>query len=630
MLYYKVRKRLICVPSINQWVFGKEHVYNVIRCFSSIQEMPKTGNANGNVEQGINRIAEKEYSTFDSDDVRFESEYIDEVTREIYDKIADEHKLGREQTNRSNRKRKNCERKIRVRSSKDGLNGEEKEDSKSDYLQATADAGVKTDGEKHEVTNGHSCNRDVSITNHQNCRRNDIVVSEVDRRITKRSVMQRLSNDIVSYTKNKEIKTLLENCKENKLTINEKKKNDHFYKIFFSSKKVKIIKSQNHPIYIHLYKLATDMKYRQKQEKILLTNKKIILEREKDHISRIYTNSIDNIKDLHSYDNFILLSNRLLKKLSFLYSFKNGIIAEVSHKYGFDDVGLPHLAFCFYNINRTHPTGKTPHEEGTFAKYDYDDVEFLCNGDIGTIIRSCFLLKWQCVFNVEDLKMRKTKRESLSGKDIVGNTKKGEVMDSLPTSGYRKFDINNVYDVDFFHPFTVRASAGHILDIPYKTTNLKDIHRYAKENKILLIKYGKHSNLYIDYKKNYSEQDQAFLHLLSKAKGVFLIMDNCNNIEKKYKPQHRNYIHIGASDQIDMVTADVSNETVLHDKDIISDTLPIVTNNEDDPFDNIYYVNLKQTGEKPLGLIATHSIFMYILKTNFFRHIPQSPYICMQ
>ncbi|SBS81603.1 conserved Plasmodium protein, unknown function [Plasmodium ovale curtisi] len=621
---------LICAPSINQWVVGKQHVYNVIRCFSSIQEKSKTGNINGNAERDINRIVEKAYSTFDSEGVRFESEYIDAVTRKIYDKIADEHKLGREQTNRSNRKRKNCERTMNVRSSKEGLGGEEKEDSKPGYLQANTDATVKVDGGKHEVTKGHCWNRDVSITNHQNCRRNDIVVNAVDRRITKSNVVQGLSNDIVSYTKSKEIKTLLENSKENKLTINEKKKKDHFYKIFFSSKKVKIIKSQNHPIYIHLYKLATDMKYRQKQEKILLTNKKIILEREKDHISRIYTNSIDNIKDLRSYDNFILLSNRLLKKLSFLYSFKNGIIAEVSHKYGFDDVGLPHLAFCFYNINRIHSTGITPDEEGTSTKYDYGDVEFLCNGDIGTIIRSCFLMKWQCVFNVEDLKMWKTKREPLTGKEIVGNTNKGEIMDSFHTRGYRKFDINSVYNVDFFHPFTVRASAGHILDIPYKTTNLEDLHRYAKENKILLIKYGRHSDLYIDYKKNYSEQDQAFLHLLSKAKGVFLIMDNCNNIERKYKPQHRNYIRIGGSAQIELVTADVTNKTVLHDKDIISDTPPIVTNNEDDPFDNIYYVNLKQTGEKPLGIIATHSIFMYILKANFFRHVPQSPYICMQ
>ncbi|CRG97307.1 conserved Plasmodium protein, unknown function [Plasmodium gallinaceum] len=479
----------------------------------------------------------------------------------------------------------------------------------------------------------------IKKNNELTCSKQDnIVINELDKKNSKREKLPKLKEENeVNCTIDKNINNILVNYKSNKLILNEKKKNDHFYKIFFSSKKVKIIKSQNHPIFIHLYKLATNMSYREKQEKILLTNKKIILEREKNHITRIYTNSINNLQDFHSFDNFILLSNKLLKKLSFLYSFKNGVLAEIYHKFHFDNVGLPFLAFCFYNVNyegkkkkekeikqeiidenlrinyhyiknkKDTSNIKNEHQvtnDETFTKNNVfckdedtkrntnniisnnieemiykkeEDLEYLCNGDIGTLIRTCFLLKWQCIFNIDDL------------------SKKGKKKNS----SYKNIDINQVYDIDFFHPFTIRASSGYLLDIPYKNTDLNEIYKYTKENKILLLKYNSNSDLYINYKKD-SHKDDEFLNLLKKSKGVFLIMDNCNNIEKKYKLIHKNYINI-------------SNNS--HESEI---------------FDNIYYVNLKNESNKKLGLISAYSIFMYILKVNYFKHIPQSSYVYFQ
>ncbi|SCL92995.1 conserved Plasmodium protein, unknown function [Plasmodium berghei] len=494
--------------------------------------------------------------------------------------------------------------------------------------------------------------------------------------------------DIVEYTKDKNINNiLLYSKKKNNLTIHEKKK-DHFFKIFFSSKKVKIIKSQNHPIFIHLYKLATNQRYREKQEKILLTNKKIIMERQQNHITRIYTNSIDNLKDFISYDNFILLSNKLLKKLAFLYSFKNGILAEIMHKFYYDDVGLPYLAFCFYNINCTGNEKKNTHkhmfsnveikQEGnsSFCEseqnnkiYDdnflqkenkikidndthvqsyqskinnlindkhskdshlyldknsyYEDIEYLCNGDIGTIIRSCFLLKWQCIFNINDIKIVNSKKK----KKQIENEKMGEITgNEIKKCISDKYsNMYNIYNIDFFHPFTIRASSGYLLDIPYKNTSLYEIHQYAKQRKILLLKYNSQSNLYINYKKKNSEQDITFLNLISKAKGVFLIMDNCNNIEKMYTSSvSKTGINISRSY---FEESEINGEPF---KENSYNNAP--ENNDDNIFDNIYYINLLNNNnvDKPLELVPAYTIFMYILKTNFFKHVPQSSYVCMQ
>lgn len=433
---------------------------------------------------------------------------------------------------------------------------------------------------------------------------------------------KKFQEEMMMSTEDKNISGLVENRKRNKLTIQEKMKQDHFYKIFFSSKKVKIIKSQNHPIFIHLYKLATDPNYRHQQEKILLTNKKIILEREKNHITRIYTNSINNLRDFHSFDNFVLLSNRLLKKISFLYSFKNGVVAEVSHTFHYDHVGFPHLAFCLYNINyeqkkkyvctsqalstnepwkihinnankikqeleknaivNTDATTSNNINDSNNTEYEQQnekekekekETEILCNGDIGTLIRSCFLFKWQCIFN------------------IISEYK------NIKKKPYKSLNVNNIHNIDVFHPFSIRASAGYVLDIPYKNIELENIQEYTKKNNILLLKYHPQSSLFLNYNDSCSEENCELTNLLNNAKGAFLILDNYNHLEKKFTVIEKKYVELSYN------------------------------KNNDNVYDRIYYINLKNLKNKNIGLIAAYSICMYILKVYYFKNIPQSPYV---
>ncbi|CDO64723.1 conserved Plasmodium protein, unknown function [Plasmodium reichenowi] len=608
------------------------------------------------------------------------------LTNEFYNKIMDEYKLNNDEKLDKIKNIKKMKRKESPENVDKNIKGDKNIKNEKVIIHSKHLTNNIIMDESNICTNNvntESININVSLSTH-------------DIKKNKKIIKKNCNSNIINCTEEKHINNMLikqtnKNKNDNLLTLNEKKKNDHFYKIFFSSKKVKIIKSQNHPIFIHLYKLASDRNYRQKQEKVILTNKKIILEREKNHISRIYTNSINNLRDFRSYDNFILLSNKLLKKLSFLYSFNNGVIAEITHKFYFDNVGLPFLAFCFYNINyeptkkkqmclnhinNNIPTVKTninmdianstnisnindsfcynliseknlnrsgeknfnvmeemasckkikeqveegqnegqngsqnegqngsqngcqngsqdqsqskePNEDKIYTNdklknshtcHNNNNIEYLCNGDIGTLIRSCFLLKWQCIFNIDNLnRKRKNKIKS----------------------SYKNMDINNIYDIDFFHPLTIRASSGYLLDIPFKNTDINEIYKYCKENKILMLKYKEDSDLYINYKNLYTEDDNKFLYLLSKAKGVFLIMDNCNNIERTYNLIYNNYINISNN---------INSENI---------------------FDNIYYVNLKNDETKPLDLISTYSIFMYILRSHFFKHIPQSSYVYVE
>ncbi|SCM07813.1 conserved Plasmodium protein, unknown function [Plasmodium chabaudi adami] len=590
----------------------------------------------------------------------------DMLTSQIYKKIVQEHKLYKKN------KDSDAKKKIKNNFPFDKKSKERREDNvvnsqngESDYFESQTNFEKNIDNDEIAMEQKD----DKNIFNEQKIHTQKNTSLMVGEKMSSLSTSQKeyknnnsKSRAIVEYTKDKNINNiLLYNKKKNNLTIHEKR-NDHFFKIFFSSKKVKIIKSQNHPIFIHLYKLATNQKYREEQEKILLTNKKIIMERQQNHITRIYTNSIDNLKDFTSYDNFILLSNKLLKKLAFLYSFKNGVLAEVMHKFYYDDVGLPHLALCFYNINCTGHKKKNTHnhlftncqteqgdkiEDDTHAQCHesmtnnlindkpskdshlyldknscYDDIEYLCNGDIGTIIRSCFLLKWQCIFNINDIKIASNKK-----KKKIENEKMGEITDNeiKKCLSDKYSNMYNIYNIDFFHPFTIRASSGYLLDIPYKNTNLYELHKYAKQRKILLLKYNSQSDLYINYKKKNSEQDITFLNLISKAKGVFLIMDNCNNIEKMYTSSvSKTGINISRS---------YFEETEINGEPFKGNSQNNTTDSNDDTiFDNIYYVNLLNNNnvDKPLELISAYTIFMYILKTNFFKHVPQSSYVCMQ
>ncbi|SCM03079.1 conserved Plasmodium protein, unknown function [Plasmodium chabaudi adami] len=590
----------------------------------------------------------------------------DMLTSQIYKKIVQEHKLYKKN------KDSDAKKKIKNNFPFDKKSKERREDNvvnsqngESDYFESQTNFEKNIDNDEIAMEQKD----DKNIFNEQKIHTQKNTSLMVGEKMSSLSTSQKeyknnnsKSRAIVEYTKDKNINNiLLYNKKKNNLTIHEKR-NDHFFKIFFSSKKVKIIKSQNHPIFIHLYKLATNQKYREEQEKILLTNKKIIMERQQNHITRIYTNSIDNLKDFISYDNFILLSNKLLKKLAFLYSFKNGVLAEVMHKFYYDDVGLPHLALCFYNINCTGHKKKHTHnhlftncqteqgdkiEDDTHAQCHesmtnnlindkpskdshlyldknscYDHIEYLCNGDIGTIIRSCFLLKWQCIFNINDIKIASNKK-----KKKIENEKMGEITDNeiKKCLSDKYSNMYNIYNIDFFHPFTIRASSGYLLDIPYKNTNLYELHKYAKQRKILLLKYNSQSDLYINYKKKNSEQDITFLNLISKAKGVFLIMDNCNNIEKMYTSSvSKTGINISRS---------YFEETEINGEPFKGNSQNNTTDSNDDTiFDNIYYVNLLNNNnvDKPLELISAYTIFMYILKTNFFKHVPQSSYVCMQ
>ncbi|VTZ67471.1 conserved protein, unknown function [Plasmodium chabaudi chabaudi] len=590
----------------------------------------------------------------------------DMLTSQIYKKIVQEHKLYKKN------KDSDAKKKIKNNFPFDKKSKERREDNvvnsqngENDYFESQTNFKKNIDNDEIAMEQKD----DKNIFNEQKIHTQKNTSLMVGEKMSSLSTSQKehknnnsKSRAIVEYTKDKNINNiLLYNKKKNNLTIHEKR-SDHFFKIFFSSKKVKIIKSQNHPIFIHLYKLATNQKYREEQEKILLTNKKIIMERQQNHITRIYTNSIDNLKDFISYDNFILLSNKLLKKLAFLYSFKNGVLAEVMHKFYYDDVGLPHLALCFYNINCTGHKKKNTHnhlftncqteqgdkiEDDTHAQCHeimtnnlindkpskdshlhldknscYDDIEYLCNGDIGTIIRSCFLLKWQCIFNINDIKIASNKKKKKIENEKINEITDNEIKKCLSD---KYSNMYNIYNIDFFHPFTIRASSGYLLDIPYKNTNLYELHKYAKQRKILLLKYNSQSDLYINYKKKNSEQDITFLNLISKAKGVFLIMDNCNNIEKMYTSSvSKTGINISRS---------YFEETEINGEPFKGNSQNNTTDNNDDTiFDNIYYVNLLNNNnvDKPLELISAYTIFMYILKTNFFKHVPQSSYVCMQ
>ncbi|ETB58906.1 hypothetical protein YYC_03662 [Plasmodium yoelii 17X] len=605
----------------------------------------------------------------------------DVLTSEIYKKIVQEHKLYKK--SKDNYRRKEIKNDFsfykmsKERKESELISGQNEQngcsESRTDFEKNIGNDKIETEHEYNDVgyennLSQFECNNNENIIDQTkiDTKKNTSLLILGKKAISlnrnqkeqKYNKNNNKNGDIIEYTKDKNINNiLLYNKKNNNLTIHEKKK-DHFFKIFFSSKKVKIIKSQNHPIFIHLYKLATNQKYREAQEKILLTNKKIIMERQQNHITRIYTNSIDNLKDFTSYDNFILLSNKLLKKIAFLYSFKNGILAEIMHKFYYDDVGLPYLAFCFYNINCSGSEKKNTHKH-TFLNLEmnqeensnfceskqnktkitndthvqshqnkinnlindknsyYKDIEYLCNGDIGTIIRSCFLLKWQCIFNINDIKMVNNKKK----KQEIEN----EQMDEIKNCPDKYSNMYDIYNIDFFHPFTIRASSGYLLDIPYKNTSLYELHKYAKQRKILLLKYNSQSNLYINYKKKNSEQDITFLNLISKAKGVFLIMDNCNNIEKLYTSSvSKTGINISRSY---FEETEINGESF---KENSHNNIP--ENNDDHIFDNIYYVNLLNNNnvDKPLELISAYTIFMYILKTNFFKHVPQSSYVCMQ
>ncbi|CRG99155.1 conserved Plasmodium protein, unknown function [Plasmodium relictum] len=645
-MLYKIKVSYYTI-SINRLLYWK---YN--RCiffFSSFERNEKKES-----KKIEDNNSEKEHFSFDKKVHYFKENLLndtrenDKLTNVIFNKIVDEHKLN-EEKKKDGKKKKITEENITINENNIQIKEKERKIYNTEVNCDNAEDMEISKSENYTLTKNEIIIRKKKLipikNSNENKKNNELICSkqnnsfssELDKRNSRKEKLPiiKKENGIIDCTLDKNINNILVNHKGNKLILNEKKKDDHFYKIFFSSKKVKIIKSQNHPIFIHLYKLATDMNYREKQEKILLTNKKIILERQKNHITRIYTNSINNLKDFHSFDNFILLSNKLLKKLSFLYSFKNGVLAEISHKFHFDNVGFPFLAFCFYNVNYedkkkekkevkqelldsnlrinyhyiknkkdtsniknknlgTNSTDfneinvfhenedidkkknnvKNKNEEISYK--EEESLEYLCNGDIGTLIRSCFLLKWQCIFNIDDLSKKRKKKNS-----------------------YKNNDIKNIYDIDFFHPLTLRASSGYLLDIPYKSSNLNEIYEYTKENKILLLKYNSNSDFYINYKKMCSEDDKM-LNLLKKSKGVFLIIDNCNNIEKKYKLIHKNYINI-------------SNN--LHSDDI---------------FDNIYYVNLKNDSNKKLDLISVYSIFMYILKVNYFKHIPQSSYVYFQ
>ncbi|CAI7719247.1 conserved protein, unknown function [Plasmodium vivax] len=596
---------------------------------------PKLGNA----EERSERAAKQHPRVDPPTSVPSSQTDEDAVTKQIYHKVLLEHRLLRGGRSRSeNRKKKNGEvvtsargiTSVDVQTSGVGEVGKAKLLSlvRSPSGGKTQNGEVVEVGEAGEVEGGRGFPRGDPPAG----KKPDGLTP---RRANHLTAPHKEASIPVDCTEEKNINSLLNMRKRNDITIWEKKKKDHFFKIFFSSKKVKIIKSQNHPIFIHLYKLATDGKYREKQGKILLTCKKMILEREQHHIARIYTNSINNLKDFRLFDNFILLSNRLLKRVALLYSFKNGVLAEVAHTFHCDDVGLPRLALCFCEVNRGGGGESGGRSDGGVGERHIGETRFssgttppgaptqlLCNGDVGTLIRSCFLLKWQCVFNVEGIGHTQRKKGKTSkGSPNGGNTD----WPNVPTprgATRKKPHINDIYSIDFFHPLTLRASAGHLLDIPYKKVAFTELHKYARENKILLLKYraggsegrtgdGNQESLcemggdlYVHYRGgSHSEQGKPFLNLLGKAKGVFLLLDNCNSVEKEHPRVSRNYVHIGPS------TDDSDDERI---------------------FDRVYYVNLVNNGETPLDVVAAYSILMYILKASFFQHIPQSCYVCAE
>ncbi|KJP86663.1 hypothetical protein AK88_03670 [Plasmodium fragile] len=670
MLYFRIRRGQEYLLSLNRRVGGRNSgMGTMARLFLSSVGGRTPPSAGGGTEgvatrqkvpapevpnvEGRGRDAAKQHPRADRPASLPSTEADDDaVTKEIYKKILREHKLlrGRRTSINDNKKKKSSDmvRSARSTTSVDMHTSRIREMGQEKVLSLVKS---QSRGEIQIEANNGQVEKRKDLTNGDppGGKKPDGLIPRKANHI----VMKPKTDTSVECTQDKNINNMLNISKHNKISISEKKKNDHFFKIFFSSKKVKIIKSQNHPIFIHLYKLATDGKYREKQQKILLTCKKMILEREKNHIARIYTNSIDNLKDFRCFDNFILLSNRLLKRVAFLYSFKNGVLAEVAHTFQYDDVGLPRLALCFYNVNcggggRSYENVKGEGVEGEYAGGgDHPDVEtnlfnrrtptgvsteLLCNGDIGTLIRSCFLLKWQCVFNVEGLghmQRGKTKASKVSPSSSAspsleaargGST--GWPNVTTPRSATRKKpNINDIYNIDFFHPLTLRASAGHLLDIPYKKIAFTELLKYARENKILLLKYrmgGREGidrdrdqscydnggELYVHYGGgSHSEQMKPFLNLLAKAKGVFLLLDNCNNIEKEYPVVDPNYVHTGPN---------------------------IPHSNEDRTFERVYYVNLVNNKEEPLGVVAAYSILMYILKTNFFRHVPQSCYVCAE
>ncbi|BAM42241.1 uncharacterized protein TOT_040000611 [Theileria orientalis strain Shintoku] len=214
---------------------------------------------------------------------------------------------------------------------------------------------------------------------------------------------------------------------------------DYFTRLVNSSPKPLVLRSVHHPVTNHLLKLSQSSNYRHVhihrcihmrsyRGLVLLSSLKLIKEycSRNGPCHRIYTTSHSNklLSDPGvKFDKVLIVSKKLLQKIGNLYSYKNGLVAEVPLPEPSSSLGVPRLvlAVCPSNKAKSRISG----------------------ANLGTIIRSAQALEWQGVY-------------------VLKNDQ-----------------------IDLFDPLTIRSSQYSLSTLPYLKGTVSEIIEFIKSNNLL-------------------------------------------------------------------------------------------------------------------------------------------------
>eukprot|EP00371_Babesia_bovis_P001179 XP_001609826.1 hypothetical protein [Babesia bovis T2Bo] len=241
---------------------------------------------------------------------------------------------------------------------------------------------------------------------------------------------------------------------------------DYFTRLVNSSPKPRVLRSANHPVAIHLYKLAHSAAYRKYRKLVLLTSTKLIREYCERHgaCSRIYTTSYENpvlLEPSVRAERVIVCSDKLLQKVADLHSYKGGVVAEVPYPQPAQHLGQAALVLC------VAPKCNAARDNGATA----------------TLVRTAHALQWQALWML----------------------KHGEH--------------------DLLNPRDIRASQNCLDTMPYVVGTAQEAIKFAKDNDLLIsICCDGGFNLNSDRAQNIIKQHRGMLLLIGKQPKVGTIL----------------------------------------------------------------------------------------------------------
>ncbi|UKJ89580.2 hypothetical protein MACJ_002831 [Theileria orientalis] len=194
---------------------------------------------------------------------------------------------------------------------------------------------------------------------------------------------------------------------------------DYFTRLVNSSSKPLVLRSVHHPVSNHLLKLSQSSNYRHEYCS------------RNGPCHRIYTTSHSNklLSDPEvKFDKVLIVSKKLIQKIGNLYSYNNGLVAEVPFPEPSSSLGLPRLilAVCPSNKMKSRING----------------------ANLGTIIRSAQGLEWQGVY-------------------VLKNDQ-----------------------IDLFDPLTIRSSQFSLSALPYLKGTVNEMMEFIKSNNLLACHCG--------------------------------------------------------------------------------------------------------------------------------------------